>query len=217
MIEFEEIRNAAIIRHGSQAVEARMPVVKTQEELRDIPSDRLLSMMSLRIFRAGLKHSVVDGKWPAFEEVFHGFDVPRVAAMGDEDIESLLGDARLIRHMGKLRAVRHNAMAMQEIGDFAGWIADWPGSDIVGLWAALGKRMSQLGGNFGPMFLRMAGKDTFVLTPSVTSAFGQWKLADTPLGGKSGARVAQAVFNAYVEETGLPLAHLSMIMAMSVD
>ncbi|MEZ5838053.1 MAG: DNA-3-methyladenine glycosylase I, partial [Geminicoccaceae bacterium] len=119
MIEFEEIRNAAIIRHGSQAVEARMPVVKTQEELRDIPSDRLLSVMSLRIFRAGLKHSVVDGKWPAFEEVFHGFDVPRVAAMGDEDIESLLGDARLIRHMGKLRAVRHNAMAMQEIGDFA--------------------------------------------------------------------------------------------------
>jgi RecA/RadA recombinase len=38
------------------------------------PDDRFLSQMSLRIFRAGLKHSVVDAKWPAFEEVFHDFD-----------------------------------------------------------------------------------------------------------------------------------------------
>ena len=35
------------------------------------PDDRYLSdMWPRRIFRAGLKYSLVDGKWPAFEEVF---------------------------------------------------------------------------------------------------------------------------------------------------
>ena len=43
--------------------------------------------MSLRIFRAGLRHSVVDDKWPAFEEAFHGFEPRRVRAMSDEEVE----------------------------------------------------------------------------------------------------------------------------------
>ena len=47
------------------------------------------------------------------------------------------------------------------------WIARWPATDIVGLWEALAKRFSQMGGNSGPSFLRMVGKDTFVLTYSV--------------------------------------------------
>src|SRR3954462_11517503 len=133
---FAEILDTARTRHGAAALEARLPQQKTQEELRAIPDDRYLSQMSLRIFRAGLKHSVVDAKWPAFEEVFHGFDPRRVRAMPDEEIEGLLGDSRLIRHWGKIKAVRENAAAMIEVaaehGSFAAWIADWPVSDIVG-------------------------------------------------------------------------------------
>ena len=44
------------------------------------------------------------------------------------------------------------------------------GDGIVELWEALAKRFSQMGGNSGPSFLRMVGKDTFVLTHSVTAA-----------------------------------------------
>ena len=40
------------------------------------------------------------------------------------------------------------------------------GDGIVELWEALAKRFSQMGGNLGPSFLRMVGKDTFVLTHS---------------------------------------------------
>ena len=54
---------------------------KSAEQLRAEGDDRYLSLMSLRIFRAGLKHSVVDARWPAFEEVFFGFDPARVVAM----------------------------------------------------------------------------------------------------------------------------------------
>jgi len=75
---FAPICEAACTRHGAKAVEARLPQPKTPAELTATGDDRYLSQMSLRIFRAGLKHSLVDAKWPAFEEVFHGFDLRRV-------------------------------------------------------------------------------------------------------------------------------------------
>src|SRR5205085_12625501 len=98
---FSEVRDAARARLGAAALEARLPTPKTAQQLKDTPDDRYLSLLSLRVFRAGLKHSLVDAKWPAFEEVFHGFDLHRVRAMSDEALEGLLGNARLIRHWGK--------------------------------------------------------------------------------------------------------------------
>ena len=171
--------------------------------------------MSLRIFRAGLKHSLVDAKWPAFEEVFAGFDPRRVRAMSDEALESLLGDARLIRHWGKLKAVRDNAAAMLEMaaehGSFGAWLAGWPGTDIVGLWEALAARFSQMGGNSGPTFLRMVGKDTFILSPSVIAGLKHWAEMPPPKNRQDRA-AAQAVFNTWAAETGRPLSQLSLIL-----
>src|SRR5579884_4249791 len=175
---FADILEAARTRHRAVALEKRLPMPKTADELRATPDDRYLSAMSRRIFQAGLKHSMVDAKWPAFEEVFHGFEPRRVRAMSDEALEALLGDARLIRHWGKLKTVRDNAAAMIEVGGehggFGGWLAGWPGEDVVGLWDALARRFCQMGGNSGQAFLRMVGKDTFILTPSVTGALKRW-------------------------------------------
>src|SRR4051812_29924628 len=175
---FAEILDAARTRHGAAALEARLPQPKTPAELRSIPDDRYLSQMSLRVFRAGLKHSLVDAKWPAFEEVFYGFEPRRGRAVPDEGLEGVLGDARLIRHWGKLKAVRDNAAAVLDVaaehGSFGAWLAGWPGDDIIGLWDALAKCFSQMGGNSGPMFLRMVGRDTFVLSPSVVAALKRW-------------------------------------------
>jgi len=41
---------------------AHLSVPRTAAELRSVPDDRYLSQMSLRIFRAGLKHELVDAK-----------------------------------------------------------------------------------------------------------------------------------------------------------
>ena len=106
---FAPIYEAARTRHGAKALEARLPQPKTAAELAGTADDRYLSQMSLRIFRAGLKHSVVDAKWPAFEEVFHGFDLRRVRAMSDEAMEGLLGNAKLIRHWGMRGSKRISA------------------------------------------------------------------------------------------------------------
>jgi hypothetical protein len=93
----------------------------------------------------------------------------------------------------------------------------WPASDIVGLWADLARRFRQMGGNSGPSFLRMAGKDTFILTPSVIAALARWKAFSGAPKSKSDRAKLQAAFNAWADETGLPLAHLSMTLALSVD
>jgi 3-methyladenine DNA glycosylase Tag len=221
MIAFAKIQKAAEKRLGRKELERRLPDVKSPAELRKLGDDRYLSLMSLRIFRAGLRHDMVDAKWPAFEKVFHGFDPKRVRAMSDEAIERLMGDRRLIRHLGKLRSVQANAAAVSDIAaehrSFGAWLAEWPAEDIVGLWEALAKRFSQLGGNSGAYFLRMAGKDTFIPTPFVVKALLHWGALDAEPKGKAGRAQMQALFNAWHAETGVPLAHLSMTLAASVD
>jgi 3-methyladenine DNA glycosylase Tag len=222
VIPFEAIEERARERAGgAQALTNRLPRPKSADELRALGDDRYLSQMSLRIFRAGLKHSLVDAKWPAFEEVFLGFVPKRVVAMSDDEIEALLQDQRLIRHWGKLKSVRANAAAMSELaqqhGSMGAYLADWPREDVVGLWDDLARRFVQLGGNSGPYFLRMVGKDTFMLTPAVISALNHWDaVTGTPKSKADRARV-QEVFNAWVRASSRPLCQVSMILALSVD
>ena len=222
VIPFEAIEERARERVGGvQALAMRLPVPKSGEQLRAEGDDRYLSLMSLRIFRAGLKHTLVDAKWPAFEEAFFHFEPARVVAMSDDELEALLGDQRLIRHWGKLKAVRANAAAMtrlaSEAGGMGAYLANWPRDEVVGLWLDLGKRFSQLGGNSGPYFLRMAGKDTFLLTDAVIKGLNHWDaFAGTPKSKGDRLRI-QAAFNAWHQATSRPLCQLSMILAASVD
>jgi 3-methyladenine DNA glycosylase Tag len=221
MIPFAPIRAAALARVGGDAaLAARLPEIRDAAALAALPDDRYLSLLSLRIFRAGLKHSLVDSKWPAFEEVFHGFVPAAVLAMPDEEVEALMGDSRLIRHWGKLRTVRNNAAALDAIsrqhGGFGRFLADWPVAQTIELWAALAKSFESMGGESGPRFLRMAGRDTFIFSPSVTAALAQWGVTETLKTKPERAR-AQAQFLDWAQESGLPLAHLSMILALSVD
>jgi 3-methyladenine DNA glycosylase Tag len=220
-VTFQLIEEAAFLRHGSKAVAAPLTKPKSPVELSAVPDDRWLSTMTRRIFQAGLKHALVDRRWPAFEAAFEGFAPAAVAAFHDEELEAMLADRGLIRHMGKLLATRHNAAAMLEIaaehGSFARFVADWPVTAITGLWALLAKRMKQLGGNSAPAFLRMMGKDTVIPTDSVVRALNHWDVLAGAAKGKVDLARLQAAFNAWQTETSKPLAHLSQILAMSVD
>src|SRR5207248_7766198 len=143
----------------------------------------------------------------------------RIRAMSDEELEKLLGDARVIRHWGKLKSVRDNAAALLEVSGehrgFGRWLGDWPESDIVGLWEALAKRFSQMGGNSGPSFLRMVGKDTFILTDSVVGGLKRWGAIAKPPRNRGDRAEVQQAFNAWAAESGRPLCQLSLILAMS--
>jgi 3-methyladenine DNA glycosylase Tag len=163
---------------------------------------------------------MVEGKWPAFEDAFLGFDPARVAAMTPDAYDRLMSDTRLIRHGPKMASVQANAAALldiaREAGGFGKWIGGWPVDDTVGLWAAMGKRFKQLGGNSTPYFLRMVGRDTFVLTDDVVKALVAAGVVDRKPTSKSALAATQAAFNAWAQETGRPLCQLSRMMALSI-
>ncbi|MEV0892876.1 DNA-3-methyladenine glycosylase I [Promicromonospora sp. MEB111] len=77
----------------------------------------LLERIALEGFQSGLSWITVLRKRPAFREVFDGFDPERVAAFGPDDVERLLGDARIIRNRMKIEATVDNARAVVALHD----------------------------------------------------------------------------------------------------
>jgi len=222
MTPFQTIYEEALFREGDEAVlKAKLPVPKNRDELLALDNSYYLSVMSRRIFRAGLKHSMVDAKWPAFEEVFHGFDVERVRMMSDEALEALLQDKRIIRHWGKIKSVRANAQAIYELCNehesVGNYLVTWPTEQVITLWDDLKNRFTQLGGNSGSYFLRMSGKDTFLLTPFVVRALKKWNAIEAEPKAKKAKLRVQDIFNQWSEEGERPLCQVSMILALSVD
>lgn len=195
----------------------QLPVPATDPQLRATADDRYLSQMCLRVFRAGLRHSMVDARWPRFEQVFHGFAPAALAAMSDEQLERAMAKEGIIRHWRKVQAIRANALMVaelaQQFGGFGVWLADWPGAEIIGLWRELARRGAQLGGNSGPAFLRMVGKDTFLLTDDVVAALVQQGVVDARPTSAAKLQAVQAVFNAWGDESGLPLCQISRILS----
>ncbi|WP_019605428.1 DNA-3-methyladenine glycosylase I [Teredinibacter turnerae] len=221
MIEFATLYETAILHKGGEAsVKALLPRCKTPAQLRAQSDAFYLDTMSLRIFRAGLKHELVDNKWPAFQQAYHGFDPFFCAMLSDEDIEQLMANRGLIRHLGKIKSVRENAQWLREIaseyGGFGQWLADWPAETLVELWAAMKKHGRQLGGMSGPYFLRMVGRDTFLLTQDVCAVLvAQGIVTKTP-SSKAELKAVQHAFNVWQEESGRPFCEISRIVAMTV-
>lgn len=222
MREFKSVYDTAVLHKGSvDAVEGSLPEGRSESELRALSNSFYLSEMSRRIFRAGLKHAMVDAKWRAFEVAFMGFDPYQVAMMSDEDLEGLMQNTSIIRHFGKIKAVRANAIWMvdviREFGSFGEMIANWPCDNIVGLWQTLKKQGTQLGGQSGSRFLRMVGKDTFLLTDDVVNVLKAEGVVDKmPSSQKDLARVQQ-VFNQWSEESGRSLAEISRIVSFTTN
>ena len=222
MRDYPWLHEYCLNRFGSAAaLEARLPQARSADELRATPDDRYLSLLSLRVFRAGLKHSLVDAKWPAFEQAFFGFDPQKVVLMGAEHLERLMQDSRLIRHLGKLKSVPRNAQFVLDVarerGSFGQLIADWPGSDIVGLWKYLAKHGSQLGGLSAPRLLRMIGKDTFIPTDDLVAALKAQGIVDKAPTSQKELAAVQAAFNQWQAESGRPLCQLSVMLAHTVN
>ena len=71
----------------------------------------LFEALTLGVFEAGLSWSIVFGKRNAFRKAFRGFDVAKVAAMTERDVDSLVEDASIIRNRAKIQATVDNARA----------------------------------------------------------------------------------------------------------
>ena len=87
---------------------------------------RLFEKICLEGFQSGLSWSTILNKREAFREVFVDFDPTKVARFGQRDIERLLGDARIVRHRGKIESTIDNAGrfadVVAEFGSFAEYV-----------------------------------------------------------------------------------------------
>jgi 3-methyladenine DNA glycosylase Tag len=222
LTSFQTIRARAEKRKGGAEALARLmppkPDLKALLKLRD---DRVLAEMTQRVFSAGFAWSVIESKWPGFEEAFLGFEPPRLLSEPDEFWHRLTMDARIVRNGAKIASVRKNARLVLDVakdqGSFGKFLADWPPSDEIGLLEVLAKRGSRLGGNTGQMLLRFLGYDAFVATKDVAACLRGTGLdiAEAPTSKRDLAKI-QDQFNAWAKETGLPYRHLSLICALSI-
>jgi DNA-3-methyladenine glycosylase I len=86
----------------------------------------LFEFLCLEGAQAGLSWRTVLAKRERYREVFHGFEIARVAAMTDRELENLLQDPGIIRNRLKVSATRDNAIAalkvIDEFGSLDGYL-----------------------------------------------------------------------------------------------
>jgi len=100
---------------------------------------KLFEMLILEGMQAGLSWITVLNKREAFREAFDGFDPNKVALYGDEKIQELMANEKIIRNRLKINAAVSNAKAflrvIEEYGSFDKFI--WAYVDyvtIIGHW-----------------------------------------------------------------------------------
>ncbi|WP_138513346.1 DNA-3-methyladenine glycosylase I [Maricaulis alexandrii] len=221
MKSFVQIEDEARTHHPD--LEARLAAhspPKSASELADIPDDRWLSLMTRSVFQAGFVWKVIEAKWDGFEAAFAGFDPARLSFYADEDVDRLLGDARIVRNGQKIMATIANAGFVTEIaaehGSFGRFLADWPVNDQPGLLDVFKKRGSRLAGMTGQYVLRFGGWDAWILSKDVGTALVRAGIVDKAPSSKSALAKTQAAFDAWREESGRSQSEISRILALSV-
>ena len=77
----------------------------------------LFEMLTLEGAQAGLSWDVVLRKRAGNKTAFHDFDLRRVVAMTDADLEALREDEGIVRNRLKIYSTRGNARAILDIQD----------------------------------------------------------------------------------------------------
>ena len=75
----------------------------------------LFEMLCLEGQQAGLSWIIVLKKRDSYRQHFFQYSIAEIAQFSDLKLEHMLQDAGLIRHIGKLKAIRDNAIAWQHL------------------------------------------------------------------------------------------------------
>ena len=88
--------------------------------------DELFCRLILEINQAGLSWTTILKKEDTFRKAYSNFNIKKVAAYKEKDIERLLNDAGIIRNKLKVNAAIENAKAIlsiqKEYGSFKKWL-----------------------------------------------------------------------------------------------
>jgi DNA-3-methyladenine glycosylase I len=99
----------------------------------------LFEMLILEGAQAGLSWETILKRREGYQAAFYNFDVQKVAAMTDEQLEALRQDERIIRNRLKIYAARKNALVFidiqKEFGSFDSYLWSFVGgAPIVNHW-----------------------------------------------------------------------------------
>lgn len=95
-----------------------------------VSDDRLLfEKICLEGFQSGLSWLTILRKRRNFRQAFENFDLGRVAAFDQRDVQRLLRDRGIVRHRGKIEAVINNARKAASVvashGSLAAFLWQW--------------------------------------------------------------------------------------------
>jgi DNA-3-methyladenine glycosylase I len=88
--------------------------------------DELFCRLVLEINQAGLSWTTILKKQDGFRKAYHNFNLKKVAAYQEKDVNRLLADAGIIRNRLKIAAAIENAKTIlqlqKEFGSFKAWL-----------------------------------------------------------------------------------------------
>jgi len=101
---------------------------------RRVDDPYLYEMLILESFQAGLSWECILNKREAFRTAYDGFDLDKVCSYGDEKIEELLENRRIVRNRLKIRASIENSRIFkkitEEFGSFCHYLKTFAGEEI---------------------------------------------------------------------------------------
>lgn len=119
-----------------------------------------LEVLTKAVFQSGLSWHVVESKWPAFREVFRGFEPEAVLAMTPDDLDRITADTRIVRNRRKIEATVHNARAIldldREYGGFRRFLRSE--DDFLARVKSIRRRFKHVGGFGAYYFLYVVGE-----------------------------------------------------------
>lgn len=86
---------------------------------------RLFEKLCLEGFQSGLSWLTILRKRENFRAAFAGFELEKVAAFDDGDVQRLLNDAGIVRHRGKIESTINNAQRALALRDEFGSIYNY--------------------------------------------------------------------------------------------
>ena len=90
-----------------------------------LDENRLFEMLCLEGQQAGLAWITVLRKREAYREHFFQYSIESIASLTDQQLQIKLEDASLIRHRGKLNAIRENAQAWLKLQQQGINLVEW--------------------------------------------------------------------------------------------
>ena len=88
--------------------------------------NELFCRLVLEINQAGLSWTTILKKQAGFRKAYHNFNIKKVAAYHEKDVERLMNDANIIRNRLKINAAIENARTIlqiqKEFGSFKSWL-----------------------------------------------------------------------------------------------